>query len=226
MEKFIKGYEKKYVITSEGLLYSLFHYSPGLHRKRIDEKKLMNPVSNSKIPPKVLLSDEKTDLGLRGGKFEGTTILKLMVRVFNIEPPDLNYFRYELAFRDRNPHNASLSNLYWKDLKDTIADFDNILFDDYHRPLGKICPCCREFLHIDNFNRLKKNHENYYRVCYSCTKINDTNLKTAIERNLQLGPLENSEELDNLINLQRKKLLLWQKLKRAESTQSDSNVKK
>lgn len=151
--KFIKNTNKRYSISSQGIVYS--HYrmtrSGRLYRDSIVAKNTDSPF---RLFAKVVLFTSK-------GR-QAFLVNSLMITYFKLKPPD-KYNLYDLKPLDGNPFNHAITNLEFK-----IRHSGNI----YPQPsyldskiVAKICQTCGEKKDITAFNLW---HGKYRNDCNQC----------------------------------------------------------
>jgi hypothetical protein len=182
--KFIKNTQKRYTITSDGIVYSNYRYNK--NGEKIFIKKELS---------RKLLSKEGKSLvvSLLFGKYSKNNkpkhiyINTLMEKCFSLTPPDKYHF-YDLTYKDGNFLNSSLSNLVYK-----IRVLNSSKYIYYPQPFynsngkitHKICGICGKKKEIINFNLQKSKGYNktYRNMCESCRAIKQWNyIKSDIDR--------------------------------------------
>lgn len=165
-EKFIPNTEKKYSITSDGIVYS--NYKNTNNGGKFYEKK---PVTK-------YIQQGFAVINLQFGKWSKTNKSKivfmntLMKDIFKLKKPDM-FHMYSLTSKNDNVLDCSLDNLEWKIR--TNSDF-NFYPQPYYDKKGNItskrCSCCGEIKNIICYNmqssRRKVENITYRNKCTNC----------------------------------------------------------
>lgn len=168
MEKFIKGWDKKYSINDKGEVWSRYKYTN--NGKRFYRDQLLVAYFNTLISksPAVKLVEKK--------KITTVFVRSLMIEYFKLKAPD-RYHQYVLQSKDGDNLNSSLSNLEWRIavLNKEWLYYPQPFYDKKGKIVEKICGSCGSKLPISSFmlqdHRHRKGkicHKTYRNKCTVC----------------------------------------------------------
>lgn len=191
MERFIANTNKRYVITSEGEVFSLYRFD-NQQRKREQRRKVKpyKPNQGEASPKVLLILDE--------GKRKSVCISVLIIEAFKLSPPD-EFHYYDLKTKDDDFWNMSLNNLVWK-----IRMYEATDYSFYPQPIynkkgeitEKICAVCGEKRPINLFQlqqlKNKTKRQTYRNCCEKCRS------------SLRWEKIKNDPELLEIKNIQTK----------------------
>ena len=174
---YLEGTNNQYKITSKGEIWSTYRRMNNGTVKKQSRQISIHQFSKTHVGPGFTI--------YCNGRAKGYHLLPLMVKYFNLMPPDTMHY-YDLKHKDGNILNNCLSNLEWK------IRSCNRIFNHYPQPFykkgiitEKICATCGIRLSIDCFHiqKPKENHKPTYRNdCSKClTKKNWERIKKSPE---------------------------------------------
>lgn len=164
-EKFIPHTQKRYSVTSEGIVYSNYRYN--FTGKRSYKRKIVSKYLNNGC---VVVNLEVNKSPIR--KQTTISINTLMKNVFNLRAPDV-FHMYGLKNKDGNIMNNSLDNLEWKiKCRDGITFYPQPYYDKKGNITSKCCSHCGEIRDISRYELVKpqiEGHNYTYRnKCVPC----------------------------------------------------------
>jgi hypothetical protein len=165
-EKFIPGTQKKYSITSDGLVYS--NYKNTNNGGKFYEKKAVSKY----------LQQGSAVLNLQIGKFSKTNKPKvffvntLMKEIFKLKKPDV-FHMYDLKFKNGDALDNSLDNLEWKiRCNDDVNFYPQPYYNKKSDIISKCCSHCGKIHDINRYVLQKPNkpgeNSTYKNKCKSC----------------------------------------------------------
>jgi len=159
MEKFIKGWDKKYSINDKGEVWSNYKYNK--NGEKFYRRSLLIPT---------LKKDTVTVCLMVGSLKRVLSVKKLMSLCFNLIPPD-KYHQYVLINKDGTLLNNQINNLGWRMHNITSWKYyPQPFYNEKGKIIKKICGHCGNKLDIKYF-RLQENkgyHKTYTKACSPC----------------------------------------------------------
>ena len=177
-EKFIPDTQKRYSITSEGIVYSHYRYTntgKKFYKKHIMSKSIMK---NSAI---INLQYGK---GTKTNRPKVTYVNTLMKDIFNIKKPDI-FHMYDLKPKNGNILDTSLDNLEWRlRCNDDVNFYPQPYYDKKGNITSKRCSHCGEIKNISYYNLQTRKRESE-NVTYKnkCTRCRTTERRILINSN-------------------------------------------
>lgn len=164
-EKFIPHTQKRYSITSDGIVYSNYRYNftgKRSYKRKIVSKYLSNGCVTVNLEANKSSIQRQTTLSIN----------KLMKDVFNLKPPDV-FHMYGLKNKDGNIMNNSLDNLEWKiKCRDSITFYPQPYYDKKGNIKSKCCSHCGEIRDISKYElvkpRIEGHNYTYRNKCIPC----------------------------------------------------------
>lgn len=179
-EKFIPHTNKKYSITSDGIVYS--NYKNNNQGGKFYHKR---PVAK-------YLQQGCAVVNLQFGKWSSTNkpkatyVTTLMKDIFKLKKPDM-FHMYDLKTKNGNELDNSLNNLEWKIRCSNINFYPQPKYDKKGNIISKCCSNCGEIKDISHYTLQNPKQEGQHKTYKNkCTKCRTKERRIAINNNEEL----------------------------------------
>ena len=168
MEKFIKGWDKKYSINDKGEVWANYKYNN--QGKKFYKRLLLMPQIHVKGTNCLAVHFGTQAVGKKLCK-KAVFVKTLMQDYFKLNPPDKHH-RYDLVNKDGDIYNNQVSNLGWRiHMSTPWKHYPQPFYDKKGKIIEKICGNCGSRLDIKCFSL--QNHQKYKKVSQHDTYRNE-----------------------------------------------------